>query len=150
MINPSADANVKSASPTKNYGADATLRVRTGTASSPGDYRTLLRFTVPGGTVSSAKLRLFVTDASPDGGRVYAVADTWAESSVTWNTAPAIGPTAVATIGATPAVGSWAEVDLSSLVTGPGTYSLELVSSSTNSAIYSSREGSNAPELVIG
>lgn len=150
VLHPAADANVKSASPTKNYGADPTLRVRTGTASSPGDYRTLLRFTVPV-RVTSAKLRLYVSDASPDGGRVYAVADTWDESTVTWATAPAIaqGATPVATIAPTAAVGAWTEVDLSSLMKEPGTYNLELVSSSTNSAIYSSREGANAPELVV-
>lgn len=151
VLNPVEDVNVKSANPTRNYGTETTLRVRTGTPASPGDYRTLLKFTVPTltGPVTGATLRLYVTDASPDGGRVYAVASSWSEASVTWDTAPAIGATPVVTLGATPAVGSWAEVSLGSLVTGSGTYSVELVSSSTNSAIYSSREGAHAPELVI-
>jgi hypothetical protein len=149
VLHPTADVNVKSANPTRNYGTDATIRVRTGTPSSPGDYRTLLQFTVPAG-VTHATLRLYVTDASPDGGRVYAVANDWSETAVTWNTVPAIGPTPAAAIGTTAAVGAWTEVDLSSLIAAAGTYSVELVSSSTNSAIYSSREdAAHAPELVI-
>ena len=72
-----ADANLKSTSPTKNYGTLSTLQVR---APSP-EYRIFLRFTVAGltGPATAAKLRLFVTDASPNGGQVFAVAGSWTE-----------------------------------------------------------------------
>jgi hypothetical protein len=47
--------------------------------------------------------------------------------------------------------GTWYEVDVSSLVTGDGTYSLEITSPSANSAAYSSKEGTAglAPQLVV-
>jgi hypothetical protein len=43
----------------------------------------------------------------------------------------------------------WYEVDVTSLVTGDGTYSLRISSTSTNGADYSSQEGANSPELVL-
>ena len=46
-------------------------------------------------------------------------------------------------------VNTWYEVDVTSLVTGDGTYSLRISSTSTNGADYSSKEGSNPPELVL-
>lgn len=148
---PVADAHVRDTAPTSNYGTITTLRVRTDAAGD--DYRTLLKFTVSNltGPVTDAKLRLFVTDASPDGGRVYAVDSGWTETGVNWNNAPSIsGLTPIASIGTTAAVGSWTEVDLGSAVTANGTYAFELVSSSTNSAIYNSREAAtNKPELVL-
>jgi hypothetical protein len=47
--------------------------------------------------------------------------------------------------------GTWYEVDVSSLVTGDGTYSLEITSPSANGVAYSSKEGTAglAPQLVV-
>jgi PKD repeat protein len=148
-----ADAQVKSTSPNTNYGADTTVRVREGTPTDLVTYHTYLRFVVSGvtGPVTSAKLRLFVTDASPDGGTIYTDPGGWIESTLTWNGAPSpLTPTGVA-IGATAAVGAWVEVGLPpNLITGNGTYELALASASTNSAIYASREdAAHAPALVI-
>jgi PKD repeat protein len=150
-VTPVADAYTSQAKPTKNYGTDVNLRVR----SSTGSFRSYLKFTVGGlsGTVQSAKLRLWVNDASPDGGSVYAVGSTWTESgtgSITWNTAPALPGSPIKSIGATSALGTWTEVDLGPVVSANGTYSFALVSASSNSAYYSSREGTHAPQLVIG
>jgi PKD repeat protein len=143
-----ADSYVRSASTGSNFGTASTLRVRT---SAGDDYRTLLKFNVSGitGAVTDAKLRLFVTDPSPDGGRIYLVNNSWTETGVNWTNAPAIGASPIASIGSTPAANNWVEVPLGSAITGDGTYSLELVSSSSNSTIYTSREGANKPELVI-
>ena len=60
---------------TKNYGNDVSLRIRNSTTV----YRSYLKFTPSGllGPVKSATLRLWVNDASPDGGSVYAVGSTW-------------------------------------------------------------------------
>ena len=44
---------------------------------------------------------------------------------------------------------NWYEVDVSSLVTGDGSYSLKVLSTSGNGADYSSREGTNKPQLVL-
>ncbi|QEC49871.1 DNRLRE domain-containing protein [Baekduia soli] len=149
-ITPVADAHVKNTSPTRNYGTATTLQIRQGDASNNVTYHTLLKFDVTGasGPIVGAKLRLFVTDASPDGGAIYKVGDAWTEGAVNWNTAPVPTGSSIATIGGTTA-GQWIEIPLGSAITGNGIYSFEITSSSTNSAIYSSREGTNQPELVL-
>ncbi|MFB3739831.1 MAG: DNRLRE domain-containing protein, partial [Candidatus Velamenicoccus archaeovorus] len=145
---PVADTFVDATNPTRNYGGRVVIRVN----DDPIKHG-LLKFTVSGvgsATVSSATLRLFVTDRSPDGGSVYQVADdTWQERTVTWNDAPAAG-SLVGSIGPV-AVGTWVEVDLTSYVTGDGTYSIRIQSASTNGAAYSSKEATsgNGPQLVV-
>jgi PKD repeat protein len=144
---PAADARVKSSSPTGNYGSEPELRVRAGDPT----HRVYLRFAVSGvlgAPVESAKLRLFATDPSDDGGALYPAASGWSESGITWANAPPIAGTPLA--GPAPAVaGQWREIDLTSAVAGDGVYAFALDSASTNSAYYSSREGANPPELVV-
>jgi hypothetical protein len=145
-----ADSKVNSGSPTRNYGSETTLRVR---APSP-EWRTYLEFQVSGssGPVTGARLRLFATDGSDSAGRVFAVASTWTEAGITWSNAPVIGGSALATGGAV-AGGAWTEFDVGARFTASGsadgTFSFALTSSSTDSAYFSSREGSNPPELVL-
>jgi unsaturated chondroitin disaccharide hydrolase len=152
-LGPIADAQVKSSSPSTNYGTLTTIRVRDDPAADPIIYRTYLRFDVTGlsGPPSAVRLRLYVTDASVDGGTVYAVANTWTETGLTWTTAPPLGGAALGGGGATPAVGSWLEIALApGAVPTDGTYSFAVRSSSTDSAIYASREdASHRPELVL-
>jgi PKD repeat protein len=145
---PEADAFVNQANLTKNYGLDVNLRVNNSTT----DYRSYLKFTTSGlaGPVGSAHLRLFVNDTSPDGGSVYAVSSGWTETGITWNTAPVLPPSPIRAIGATPAVGQWVDVDLGSAITGNGTFSFGIASNSTNSAFYSSLQGTNPPQLIVG
>ncbi|MCA9994504.1 MAG: DNRLRE domain-containing protein [Anaerolineales bacterium] len=152
--NPIDDAHVKSDSPTSNYGSLDTLRLR---ETSDPRYHSYLKFEVAGlvGSVQSATLRLYVTDASDDGGSVYAVSNNyadnsaaWVEGGLTWNNAPALPATPLDSVGTT-AVGQWAEWDVTTAVSGNGTFSFGLNSNSSNSAIYTSSEGSNPPQLVI-
>jgi PKD repeat protein len=141
-----ADAHVKSSNQTTNYGAVTTLQVR---APSP-EYRSYLRFTVSGlpGPASAAKLRLFVTDASPNGGQIFLVSGSWTETTITWNSAPPLGAS-LGTAGSVTA-GTWVEIALpAGQFPGNGSYSVAITTSSTNSAIYSSREGTNPPQLVL-
>ena len=88
------DAQVKSTSPTTNYGALATLQLRE--EASPGvTYRDYLKFNVTGMTgssVTAVKLRLWITDVSPDSGTVFGTSTAWSEGSIVWNGAPALGP----------------------------------------------------------
>lgn len=149
-INAIADAHVKNTSPTTNYGTLTTLQVRQGDASNNTTYRTFLKFDVTGasGPVVGAKLRLFVTDASPDGGAIYKTGDAWTETNLTWNTAPVLPASSVASIGSTVA-GTWVEIPLGSAITGNGIYSFAIASSSTNSAIYASDESANRPQLIL-
>lgn len=113
-------------------------------------YRTYLRFDASGltGNVSSAKLRLYVTDASPDGGHLYSVSNDWAETTITWNNAPPISGGEIAAAGSV-ALGTWVELDVTPLVTGAGIVSFGMTSLSTNSAIYGSRQSGTPPALVV-
>ena len=43
----------------------------------------------------------------------------------------------------------WVDVDLTGAVTGNGTYSFVATSSSTNTAVFSSREGSSPPQVIV-
>jgi PKD repeat protein len=151
------DAKVNSGSPAGNYGKDTTLRVRAAT------YRTFLKFTVSGlqSQVTGAALQLkAVTQRSPDGGDVYLVANTlsngatpWTESTITWNTMPALGTTKIGSAGAVdPAISNGiVTVPLSAgaFAGGDGTYSLALDSHSATSAYYASKEGGGAPQLLL-
>jgi len=112
-----------------------------------------MKFTVSGigaGKVNSAKLRLYNVDKSNKGGDFYRVADSkWTEGSVTWSNAPAPDATALASLGAV-SVNTWYEVDVTSLITGDGSYSLRVKSTSSDGADYSSKEAaSNKPQLVV-
>ncbi len=148
-IGVTADATLASDTPTTNHGASNSLSVDGRPAK-----HALLRFQVAGvgsATVTSAVLRLYVTNASPVGGQFFEVPDdTWNESAVTWQTAPAAQGGAVASLGPV-SKGLWYEVDLSSLVTGEGVYSLRVTSSSSNGADYASREApvGQRPEVVL-
>jgi unsaturated chondroitin disaccharide hydrolase len=150
---PVADAQVKSTSPTTNYGTLTTIRVREDTASAPINYRSYLRFTLSGlpGAATSVRLRLYVTEASADGGTVYPTGSGWTEAGLTWTNRPAATGGAYGTSGRTPAAATWLEIVLSpATVVGNGTVNLLLQSSSTDSAIYASREdASHRPELVV-
>jgi len=110
-----------------------------------------LKFTVTGltGSVVSAKLRLYVVDASPNAGTLYPVADTtWSEGTLTWTNKPPASTTPIGPAG--PAkLGTWVEIDLGSTITGDGTYSLALVGTYPDAAWFSSKEGANSPQLVL-
>jgi PKD repeat protein len=146
-LQPAGDAYVQDGSPTKNYGTQTSLRVRGG--GSPF-YKSYVSFDLSGvsGTVTSAKLRLFTTDASPYGGQVYAVpAASWTESGITFANAPALA-NPIGLLGATTA-NAWAELNVTSAVQAGAKVSFGIDSTSTNSAYYSAKEGTNPPQLVV-
>ena len=147
MVPVTADARISQGFPTSNYGTDPSLRVRLDPAAA---HRAYLRFQVTGitGTVTSVKLRIFCTDAAPTGGTVYRANTGWTESTLTWNNAPGANGPAVRVMGSV-AVGVWAEVDLTGVVTADGQVDLLISDGNTNSAFYASRETTTAPELVI-
>lgn len=153
---PSADAQVKSSSPTTNYGSDAGLRLRQGTPDNTITYRTYLKFTVTGltGSVTTAKLRLYVTDASNDGGTAFLAGNdfstggAWTESGLTWSNAPGASSGPLGSAGSV-ATGTWAEFPVTLALTGNATYTFLLTTASSDSAIFSSKEGGNAPQLVV-
>jgi chitodextrinase len=144
---PTDDTYVQSDVPGSNFGTATSI-----VADNSPVRNVLLKFTVAGvgsRTVTSAKLRLFCVDGSSVGGTFRRVADTsWTEGSVTWNTAPAADTATIGSLGAV-AAQTWYEVDVKALVAGDGTYSIKGLSTSTNGAYYSSKEGGFAPQLVI-
>jgi hypothetical protein len=146
---PTVDTTIRADHPNKGYGSLTTL-----TADNSPVQNGLLRFTVSGvGTdvVVGATLRLFVTNPSPVGGSVARVASqTWGEN-VTWNAAPVADPLPVATIGKA-ALNTWAQFNVLPIITGDGTYSVRLSSTSADGVAYVSREGTTPtqrPQLVV-
>ncbi len=146
VLEPLGDAYVRELSPDENYGSLDFLRVRDDPSS---DYRSYLKFDVPGAApVASARLRLFCTDGSPDGGTVALVEDDWAELTLTWNGLPSEIGGPLGGLGEV-TVGEWVELDVSAHVNAGERVNFGLSSASSNSAFYSSREGLNPPELVV-
>ncbi len=145
---PVADARVSSANPTQNFGGSSTVRARLAPGSEDQSY---LRFEVGGledCCIARAVLRLYVTDPSVEGGTLSVAPGAWDEATLTWANAPGVGPTVLDSVG-TAFPDTWVEFDVSAEVTAPGTYHFGLSSTSSNSVIYSSREGSHPPELVV-
>jgi hypothetical protein len=144
---PIDDASVYASMPTSNLGDDERLE----TDGEP-EKLFLAKFAVTGvgpRSVLRATLRLYAVDASSVGGSLRRVADnSWSESSVTWDTAPSPDAAELASLGEV-VPGNWYQVDLTPLVTGDGAFTLAVVSTAANGADYSSKEGANAPELVV-
>jgi hypothetical protein len=145
---PVADAMVREGSPSSNYGGNAALRIDAGT---DPDVESYLRFSVSGlsgGPVQSARLRLWTTSATTNGPAAYSTTNGWTEGGITWSARPARTSSATDDKGSVPG-GAWVEFDVTSLVTGEGTFSFVLAGTSTDGLDLSSKEGANAPELVV-
>ena len=142
---PAADAKVVSTYPTTNYATNTRLVVDASPAT-----QSLLRFNVTGisGTVTSARVRLFVSDPSSDGGQLFRTSSSWSETSVTWNTKPAATSGAFGDIG-TAASGTWIEYNVTSAVTANASYDFLLSGGSGDGSTYHAREASEKPQLVI-
>lgn len=142
-----ADSYFNTSSPTKNYGAYTVMKLH---SPATAEYRPLVKFTVNGlsGAPQSVKLRLYVLDTSDRGGDWFHVSNSWTESTVTWNNAPQPSGAPTASFG-NASLGTWIEIDLTSAVTGNGTYSFLATSPSSNTAEFSSREGTNPPQVVV-
>jgi len=142
-----ADARVQESTPGTNYG---TSYLRADGGADP-DVDSYLRFTVSGiaGAVSTAKLRVYAYSGSGNGPAVYNTSNTWSEAGLTWTNRPA------RTSGATDDKGSigsntWVEYDVKSFVTGNGTFSFVIATSSNDGVDFYSREAANLrPELVV-
>ena len=145
---PDADTYFNTASPTKNYATATVLKLHSPVTA---EYRPLVRFNVTGlsGAPTKAVLRLWVTDASTNGGSWYKVANTWTETGVNWNNKPDVTGAPLAGTAGAATLGTWMEVDVTSAVTGNGQVSLEATSPSTNTAAFATKETANAPQLVV-
>jgi PKD repeat protein len=145
---PTADARVSSEDPAQNYGSSGSLRART---SGSGTFHSYLRFSVGDlvdQRVTGAVLRLFVTNPSGEGGILSAAPGGWSEDTLSWDNAPGVGALVLDSAGLV-FPDTWVEFDVSEHVTGPGSYDFGLSNTSSNSVIYSSREGVYPPELRV-
>ena len=154
-FNAATDAYVSSASPSANFGSETKLEVDDAPPNSnAGVTHTYLRFDVDGltGTVSRATLRLYVLNGDKDGFDVSGVSDnSWLEHEITWDNAPASASNIVASSGGFESR-RWVSVDVTPLVSGNGSVSIELRSTSSRSPMeFASRESGVdlAPQLVV-
>jgi hypothetical protein len=143
-----ADSRVPEAKPDINFGQNPTLYVDGG-AVDP-DVESYIRFTVTGisGTVSSAKMRVYVTDATRNGPALYTTSNNWTETDITWNNRPARTSDVLEDKGAL-TLNSWVDYDVTKIITGNGTYSFVLATDAADLLGLSSREGNAAPQLVV-
>ena len=150
-LTPVADAYVRSDNPTRNFGTTSELRVRLGNTSKPTTMRSYLKFTLNGlnGTVTEAKLRLWVTDGGTNRGSACSASNLWMETAITWNNAPAPGTLYVN--GGFAPLGTWVEIVLPAgiFAAGNGDYSFVIAGGDTNRVTYSSRQGASPPHLVL-
>ena len=144
---PVADATIKLGSPTENFGAVNRLNADM----SPGQ-NFLMKFDVSGiGTrsIQKATLRLFCANKSGQGGDFHSVDNNWSEDTVTWDNAPLAEADVIASLGPVVRL-TWVEVDLTSLITEDGVYSLRVMAPSRDGADYRSKEKPVfAPELSL-
>jgi hypothetical protein len=147
VFGPTDDARVSFAYADKNYASAEELRLRD---SSSGGWKSYVKFDIDGvtGSPRRALLRLYVTDPSDSVGLVYKTLSNWNEDTITWRSAPMHSGYALAT-GEAAVEGTWAEFDVSSEVRGNGVFSFVLTPGSSNSVLFSTKEGPKPPELVI-
>lgn len=140
-----SDARVEAAHPDQAYGGSTRLYVDGSPLES-----SYLRFTVAGvsGAIQRAVLRLYVSNATVDGPKVFRTTNDWSESLVTWNTRPAPEGVALDDKGAVSS-GAWVDFDVTAAVSGNGTFSFVLVATSGDGMDTHSREGSRKPRLVV-
>jgi hypothetical protein len=147
VFTPTDDASIRSDSAATNFGSTTVLE-----ADKKPARDALLRFAVSGlggRRVVSAALRVHCVDGSSAGGAFRAAGSSWSEGTVTWNVAPA-GGSLVGSLG-TVSAGQWYQLDVTSLVSGDGVYSVRASSSAANAAGYASKEAGSgqAPQLVV-
>jgi parallel beta-helix repeat protein len=141
-----ADSWVKSTSPTSNYGTNNQLR-----ADGLPELNAYLRFNAQGLTdvVTTATLRLFASSNHSVGFDVRGVADnSWTESGITFENAPAFSPTVAVSTGPLTG-GTWYELDVTSLVNGNGQVSFALTTTHTTALSVGSKESSTPPSLQV-
>jgi acid phosphatase type 7 len=145
---PTDDTEANSEDPASTRGSKAEARV-------DGEpvRRAYLRFNVSGLTdpVSRATLKLYSRTAHSQGFEVRSTAGTeWTEATLTYENAPAPSPTVTGTSGSI-ASGTWAAIDVTSLVAGNGAVSFALTTTSvTNLPLAMKESGATlAPQLVV-
>ncbi len=144
-LTPTADTYVDAANPNSNFGHESTLLVDL----EPDQYRAYLRFSIPELTadLQRATLRLYGTNATPNGPKVYRTDNNWGESTITWNNKPDPSGGAIADTGSLPT--GWVEIDVTQAVTSSGNLSFLMIADDIDGFDFASREAANKPQLII-
>lgn len=145
---PVADTLVRSSEPDRNYGTSRQIAVDV-----EPQIRSFLRFVVSGvgqNSVGQARLRLFISNASPAAGlKIFGADANWDETAVTWNKQPTLGAQVAELAPITMNQGSWIDINLGKAITGDGIYSFALTTDAKYRAGFSSRNTAEAPQLVL-
>jgi chitodextrinase len=144
---PVADTYVSASSPTTNYGNATTFRLD----ASP-DLHSYLRFQVQGTMgvpITRATLKIYTNTTSSLGVQALGVSNTtWGETTTNYNNAPALG-SVLTTSGAVTA-NTWVSLNITPYITGDGTYSLGVQTTSTSAMSFPSKEAAtNKPQLIL-
>lgn len=146
-----ADARVVQTSATTNYGTSTNLQADGDVGASQISY---IRFVVTGftGPIQSVKLRVYcTTNGTVNGPAVSLAGNDWIEAGaggITWDAQPTILSAASDNKGVI-ATNVWVEYDVTALITGDGTYTFALIADGNDGVTFSSREGAQAPQLVL-
>ncbi len=148
VFTPEADTWVDSSQPSTSFGTWSSVRVDRSPQS-----QAFMRFRLTGlagRKVVGAKLRLAQRDASPVGGRVFAMSSSAWSESMTWSTKPAIDGRLLASFGAVETGRSY-EADLgAAAIPGDGPLPLALDSPDDDGSVWSTRESTGGqPQLVV-
>lgn len=143
------DTYIRQSTPTINYNSSTTLNVEADTTS---EKRTLLKFSTAalpvGASIQKIQVKLYVTNSSVYGGTLYQTASSWEGSTVTWNSAPAVG-TKILDIPRASS-NTWVVFDIPLQYISPnGIYSWYIVTTSADAVYYSSKETANVPVMII-
>lgn len=116
-----------------------------------GEERTFVRFNVPAsalkGTIAAATVRLRAINAG-DGPTLYRTSGTWTESGLNHLNQPS-GVGAAVTTPADVEKDSYAEFDVTGMITGPDNYDFAIYPQGTDQVEYVSREGTDPPLLLL-
>ena len=146
-LNPIADAYTAANYPTTNYGAATTVRVKDGSL----PFYAFLKFDTSAlgcVQIESATLRLYTTSPSAVANAVYAVDGNWNESTINWNNDPVLAGNSLDTVATFP-LDTWVEYEVMAGVTLGGATSFGIKGNGADVVYFSSREGTQKPQLVI-
>lgn len=145
-----ATLNCSTQNRSTNFGTSTTLVVD----NAPNQIWFAIKFVVSGTvgkSISNAKIRLYnVGTSSGEGGRFYTIPNSWSEGSITCDSSPTpIEVNPIVSIGPATLLNTWYEINMTPYIVGDGIYSFEARSTSSDDAIWSSRQGANPPQLVL-
>jgi hypothetical protein len=145
-VKPVADAKVAADTPDSNYGKVTSMQADQSPLES-----SYLRFDVQSLTKPAAKatLRLYVRSGTVNAPSVAtSTNNTWSETGITWNNKPALG-SPIADLGAVADL-SWIDYDVTSAITGSGSFTFGLTAQTTDGVSFGTRESTGfEPQLVI-